>query len=108
MYEPEDLTADIPASPMTGQRTSSNSYYVCTYQHFINLVSKALRTACAIEQFTGQTTKTWWENLNSAVIPYSAFDFDTNRDTLHADELLFDMTENLVFGSVAEEFLGIL
>ena len=36
MYEPEDLTAPIPASPMSGQDLSSNYYYVYNYQHFIN------------------------------------------------------------------------
>ena len=45
MYEPEDLTAPIPVSPMSGQDLSSNYYYVYNYQHFINLVNKALRSA---------------------------------------------------------------
>ena len=118
MYEPEDLTAPVPASPMSGQDLSSNYYYVYNYQHFINLVNKALRLAfdqckSLIEQHVingGGTVsgpvKTWWGYMSLAVIPYIVFDVDTNRVTFHADEQLFDMTESHLFGSVAEGFSG--
>jgi hypothetical protein len=118
MYEPEDSTAPIPASPMSGQDLSSNYYYVYNYQHFINLVNKALRLAfdqckSLIEQHVingGGTVsgpiKTWWGYMSLAVVPYLVFDVDTNRVTLHADEQLFDMTESHLFGSVAEGVAG--
>ena len=114
-YEPEDLTAPIPASPMSGQDLSSNYYYVYNYQHFINLVNKALRLAfnqckSLIEQHVPTTTpgpiKTWWGYMSLAVVPYIVFDVDTNRVTFHADEKLFDMTESHLFGSVAEGATG--
>ena len=118
MYEPEDSTAPVPASPMSGQDLSSNYYYVYNYQHFINLVNKALRLAfdqckSLIEQHVingGGTVsgpiKTWWGYMSLAVVPYLVFDVDTNRVTLHADEQLFDMTESHLFGSVAEGVAG--
>ena len=106
MYEPEDLTAPVPASPFHGQDLSSSYYYVYNYQHFINLVNKALASAfgqCrnAIYAYMGGT-KDWWGGLGKAVVPYLVFDVDTNRVTLHADEKLFDMTESHLLGSVAE------
>jgi hypothetical protein len=106
MYEPEDLTAPVPASPANGQDLSSNYYYVYNYQHFINLVNKALASAfnqCknAISLHSGNQ-KDFWTTLGRAVVPYFAFDVGTNRVTLHADEKLFDMSESHLFGSVAE------
>ena len=44
-YDPEDLTAPLPAKPTNGQDISSTYYYVYTYQHFVKLVNNALRTA---------------------------------------------------------------
>ena len=44
-YDPEDLTAPLPANPTNGQDVSSTYYYVYTYQHFVKLVNNALRTA---------------------------------------------------------------
>ena len=80
VYEPEDLTAPIPASPMSGQDLSSNYYYVYNYQHFINLVNKALRSAfnqcrILIEQAANPTNlpgpiKTVWGYMDAIVIPY--------------------------------------
>ena len=44
--------------------------------------------------------------MSLAVVPYIVFDVETNRVTLHADELLFDMTESHLFGSTAEGYAG--
>ena len=110
-HEPEDLTAPIPPSPMNGQDLSTNYYYVYNYQHFVNLVNKALAAAykqCtdAILAYSGgtQTGDSWWghDTLKKAVAPYMVFDVDTNRVTLHADTELFDMTQSHLFGSVVE------
>ncbi len=103
---------------MTGQDDSSNHYYVRNYKHFINLVNTALRKTfneCKsakkrrlVGQIPGQTTKTCGGALYVAVIPYVSVDVNTNRVTLHAGELLFDLTKTHVFASVAEGFGGIL
>ena len=42
MYEPEDMTAPIPPSPITSQDLSTTYYNVYNYQHFILLVNQAI------------------------------------------------------------------
>ncbi len=44
----------------------------------------------------------WWGGLSQVALPYMVFDDGTDRITLHADELLFDVTETNLYGSVAE------
>jgi hypothetical protein len=44
--------------------------------------------------------------MDAIVIPYMVFDVDTNRVTLHADELVFNMTNSHLFGSILEGTSG--
>ncbi len=44
--------------------------------------------------------------LSFAVVPNIGFDDDTNRFTLHAHEVLFDMAESHLFVSIAEGHHG--
>ncbi len=86
VYEPEDLTAPVPAPPTARQDASTTYYFVYNYQHFINLVNKAIETAwLSLPSLLGSA---WSSAFGNAVTPFLDFDVSTNRVILSTDERL--------------------
>ena len=60
-YEPEDLTAPMPAAPTTSQDLSSSYYYVYNYQHWMSnvcfLCKKIVGTRFSGTEGSGVMTK---------------------------------------------------
>jgi hypothetical protein len=95
IYEPEDLTSLTPAVPTNTQDLSGTYYYVYNYQHFINLVNKAIGSAWEDlkTNFLAQKTQAKWDQwVATTVVPYIDYDIGENKVTLYADEKLFDGT----------------
>lgn len=103
-YEPEDLTAPLPASPMTAQDLSTNYYYVYNYQHWIYLVNLAIINAWNVLRvnWKANTTRTdadWVAKVGgeinasvgrTLIPPYIDFQTDTNRVVLSAPNKQFN------------------
>jgi hypothetical protein len=95
IYEPEDLTSQTPATPTNIQDLSGTYYYVYNYQHFINLVNKAIGSAWEDlkTNFLAQKTQEKWNQwVATTVVPYIDYDIEANKVTMYADEKLFDST----------------
>ena len=92
MYEPEDMTAPIPSSPIKSQDLSTTYYNVYNYQHFILLVSQAISADWAnlILDIKQKSSQAYWDSLvGVSIIPFIEWDASTDKILTTADQKLF-------------------
>ncbi|MBM4179863.1 MAG: hypothetical protein FJ211_11140, partial [Ignavibacteria bacterium] len=130
IYEPEDLTAPIPAAPTTSQDLSSSYYYVYNYQHWIYLVNKAIESAWADLRskflpiaggpfFAGTTSVPPWIDFDADSLrlivnaPYNLFNSElwtgtqtpgVNRMKLVLNDRLYELFASLPYRLVDRQF----